>query len=191
MFITKELVTESLHGKHKLYTAESPRKLYELAETLQQKLDGFLPELEATFEKREQKPSVKFLTGKLATQSVFTDLVTSLKKGDTFYRYSSAKDGKRGSEKLPANYREIRDQKQLERFVITSEEGAKYKKPRMERSMKIIPKEYGLFDYDVTQVIYGNKVAVIDDNSDTVIVIENPVIAEFQKKLFKVLFSKL
>jgi len=189
--IGKALVSESPTGRQKLYRAESPQKLYSLADILQKEIDGFLPELEATFTKREQKPSVKFLSGKSAIQSVFSDLVTTLKKGDIFYRYSSSKDSERGSENLPPHYRELRDQKQLERFVITSEEGAKHKKTRMERALKVIPKEFGLFDYDVTQIIYGNKVAVIDDNSETVIIIENPTIAEFQKKLFKVLFSKL
>lgn len=39
--------------------------------------------------------------------------------------------------------------------------------------------------------MYGDKVAFIDYNSETVLLIENPKIAEFQKALFKSLYKRL
>jgi len=39
--------------------------------------------------------------------------------------------------------------------------------------------------------IYGHKVAYIDFNTETSIVIENPMIAEFQRKLFKLAYNSL
>ena len=63
--------------------------------------------------------------------------------------------------------------------------------PRLERSVKFVPKNYGLFDYDITEILYGDKIAFIDYNTETGLIIENPVIAEFQKKIFKLLYDKL
>lgn len=189
--IEKNLVTISPKAKKKLYLAEHPDKIKRLITELSGELDKILPELDTIYNGVGKRPLVKYLEGKKGMRFVFEDIVHSLKKGDTFYRYSSTKDGKRGASNLPADYRAIRDQKKLERLVITSEEGAKYKKPKLEREIKIVPKEFGLFDYDITEIIYGGKVAFIDDNTETAIIIENSTIANFQKKLFKMLYGKI
>ncbi len=185
------LVTITPKGKQKLYNAESPAKLKLLVENLSQEIDNLVPQLKSVYQSREQRPIVKFLEGEKGIMSVFEDLVSLLKKGDIYYRYSSAKDAARGLTYLPTHYQRMRDRKQLERFVITSEVRAKEKKPQLELAVKMIPADYDLFDYDITQIIYGNKVAFIDYNTETAILIENKVIAEFQKKIFKLLYNKL
>jgi hypothetical protein len=48
-----------------------------------------------------------------------------------------------------------------------------------------------LFDFGITQLIYGDKIAFIDYNTDTATIIENPVIAKFQATLFKIMFDQL
>jgi sugar-specific transcriptional regulator TrmB len=189
--IDKGLVNISPKAKKKLYAAEHPDKIKRLISELGGELDKILPELDTIYNGASSRPLVKYLEGKKGMRFVFEDIVHSLKKGDTFYRYSSTKDGKKGPSNLPTNYRTIRDQKKLERFVITSDEGSKYKKQKLERSIKVVPKEFGLFDYDITEIIYGGKVAFIDDNTETAIIIENSTIANFQKKLFKILYSKI
>ncbi len=189
--VDKQLVATFPKGKQTHYRAESPARLSSQVEGLVEEFDIALPGLEALYSHRDKKPHVTFLEGKKALRAVFTDLVRTLPKGGVFYRYSSMKDQRRSSKYLPHDYREKRDAKQLERFVITSAEGAKYKEKRMERAIKVIPKEEGLFDYDITQIIYGNKVVFLDDNSETAIVIQNPIIAEFQTKLFKLLWKRL
>ena len=153
--------------------------------------ESALPELEKMHQSAGHRPIVKFLQGKNGLRFVFEDLVTTLKKGDIFYRYSSAKDSIKNEKYLPANYRQMRDQKQLERFVITNESVAKKKKLRLERATKLVPQQYGLFDYDITQLIYGDKAAFVDYNTETAIIIEDTQIAEFQKKIFKLLYDKL
>ena len=67
----------------------------------------------------------------------------------------------------------------------------KKKKPRLERAIKVVPPKYGLFDFGITQLIYGDKIAFIDYNTDTATIIENPVIARFQATLFKIMFDQL
>lgn len=189
--IEKGLVSISPKKKQKQFIAESPEKLKNLFSKLSSDFESALPELELMHKSAGERPIVKFLQGKKGIQFMFEDLVTTLKKGDIFYRYSSAKDSAKNEKYLPANYRKIRDQKQLERFVITNEFTSKQKKPRLERAVKLVPQQYGLFDYNITQIIYGNKVAFADYNTETAIIIEDPQIAEFQKKIFKLLYDKL
>lgn len=190
LLIDKGLVTTSPKAK-KLYAAEHPDKIKRLITELAGDLDKIMPELDTIYNGASSRPIVKYLEGKRGIRFILEDIIHTLKKGDTFYRYSSTKDGKKGPSNLPTDYRKIRDEKKLERFVITSEEGAKYAKPKLERSIKVVPKEYGLFDYDITEIIYAGKIAFIDDNTETAIIIENSTIANFQKKLFKMLYSKI
>lgn len=177
--------------KSKKYLAESPVKLTRYVTNVEEEIGKVIPDLLALYEKRGEKPEVRFLSGKTGIQTVYNDIIETVPRSGVFYRYSSPKDTQKGNDNLPPAYRERRDAKKLERFVITSEGAAKGKKPRLERSIKTLPKDSGLFDYDITQIIYGDKVAIIDDNTETVIIIENNLIAEFQKKLFKILYSKL
>lgn len=189
--LSRGLISIIPKGKQKQYGAESPQKLKLLAEDFSRAFDERLPELEALFAKKEKRPVVKFLSGRKGIIFVYEDLLATLKRGEIFYRYSSAKDSRKQDWYVPKNYRERRDQKKIERFVITNEKTSGRKKPRLERYIKVIPKQYDLWEYDITQLIYGNKVAFVDYNTETAVIIENPVIAEFQKKIFKLLFSKL
>lgn len=187
----KGLITVSPKGKLKYYSAESPEKLKNIISQLANELDNILPDLSSSFNRKKNKPIVKFLEGKTSITFVMDDIVHSLKRGDTFYRYSSRKSTTSDEKYLPRDYKTIRDQKRLERFVITSEALLSQKKPRLDRAIKTVPEKYGLFDYDITQIVYGDKVAFIDYNTETAFLIENPIIAEFQKKIFKMLFDLL
>jgi len=187
----KGLITKGPKGKLIQYMAEPPEKLEALFEGLKFQFGEILPQLKSIYHTAGKKPIVKFLEDKKGITSVFDDIVSSLRRGDTFYRYSSAKDVKAADKYLPGDYREKRDNKQLERLVITGEEQTKEKKPRLERGIKTVPKEYDLFDHDITQIIYGNKVAFIDYNSETATIIESKIFADFQRKIFKLLYRKL
>jgi len=186
----KGLVTEVLKGKQTFYSAESPDKLKSLVDTVLYQTEVLIPTLKDIVVD-DKKPKVKFLEGKNAVKYVYNDILETLPVGGVFYRYSSTKDSRKGRSFLPRDYEKIRDKHKIERFVITSEAGLKRKKPKMERAIKAIPRRFGLFDYDITQIIYENKIAVLDDNTETAIIIENPIIAEFQRKLFMILFSFL
>lgn len=187
----KGVVSMFPRGKQKLYAAESPQKLKHLFENFKESFEEVLPELEAKYRTEGRKPVVTFLEGKQGITSVFEDLVTSLKKDDVYYRYTSNKDLIKSDKYLPKNYRKVRDNKQLQRYIINNEKTAKQKKPQLDRSVKVIPQEYDLFEYDVSQIIYGDKVAFLDFNTETAFVIENAQIAEFQKKIFKLLYDRL
>lgn len=188
------LIVTSPKGKYMQYSAESPKKLEKnfltLSNTFDEKIES-LTSLQA--ESRTARPVVKYFEGVSAISSIHDDIVMSLKKGDTYRRYSSSKaivNGK-GSPYLSKKYRLVRDAKELERKVITNVPNKIRKKERLERTIKTVPTDFDLFEYNVSQVIYGDKIAVIDYNTDTAVVIENAVIAKFQEKIFELLFRKL
>ncbi|PIR46576.1 MAG: hypothetical protein COV07_03535, partial [Candidatus Vogelbacteria bacterium CG10_big_fil_rev_8_21_14_0_10_45_14] len=182
------LVSVSIKGKLKYYVAEPPTKLKTLLENLNESLESALPDLEASYKSREDKPKVKYFKGKDGIGQVFMDLVTSLNRNDTYYRYTSNTDLEKTEKYLPKNYRVIRDQKQLQRYIINNADSAKQRGPKLDRDVKVVPPESDLFDYEVSMLIYGDKIAFLDFNTETAITIENKHIAEFQRKLFKLIY---
>lgn len=184
------LITTTTKGKRTLYVAESPSKLERLLEETSAQLHTLIPELTESFTRSKHKPVVKFYEGKKGIREVFNDLLDTLKRGDVFYRYSSRTEPMSDTY-LPKGYRERRDAKQLERFVIASPSHAKKKKPRLERQIKTVPDQFGLFDYGITLFIYADKIAIIDFNTDTAFIVENPALAKFQQTLFRLLYHKL
>lgn len=188
------LVSTSPKGKYIHYGAESPKKLEKnflaLSNTFDEKIES-LAELQAV--SSGVKPVVKYVEGASSISAIHDDIVMSLKKGDTYRRYSSSKavDNGKGSPYLSKKYRLLRDAKELERKVITNVPNRTRKRERLERTIKTVPTDFDLFEYNVSQIIYGKKVAVIDYNTDTAVIIENETIAKFQEKIFELLFRKL
>jgi len=129
----KNLVSTTPKGKRILFSAAHPEKLSSLLSDLSQKLQEKLPELLSVYEKKEKRPTFTFLEGREGIRSVYKDIITVLKKGDTFYRYSSGSRDKPRNYYVPDNYSKIRDEKQIERFVITNELSKTTKKPKFEK----------------------------------------------------------
>jgi hypothetical protein len=133
--------------------------------------------------------SVSIQGGEEAIRDAYRDVVHYLDKDETYYRYSSIAHFKR-SKYVPRDYEYIRDKKGLERFVITGAKNIPHMK-RLGRSVKVVPKEFDLFQDGMNMIIYKDKVAIVDYVSDTTITIKHKVFAEFQRKLFKLLYSKI
>lgn len=186
-----ELVVVSTGKKRKLYNAEPPEHLRSLVEASLVELDRELPQLNERYAMRGKVPFVRVFEGKKGITAVFHNLVDTLPKGGTFYRISAERDLARTNSYLPKDYREKRDAKALERFVITSKEVGEQKKERMERAMKYFPKGDVVFDQDTIELIYNDTIAFMDLNTETALIVESPPLAEFQKKLFRLLYQKL
>ncbi len=160
--IEEKLIEETLRWKRSFYKPLSPDRIDDLIHEFERKNEPIVQELRNRYERLEKNISVSYQEWKIWVSRVFDDIVES----------------------LPKYYREKRDKKQLERMVISSSKAALPKQKRLERDIIVIPKEYDLFDQDVTMTIYGHKVAYIDFSNESSIIIENPMIADFQKKLF-------
>jgi len=188
----KGLVTKQKRKGREVFCAEHPSRLKLLAEKSLEDIESIVPELEIEYRPKAARPSVRYLEGAKGIATVFDDILTSLKHGDIYYRYTSVKPIIYDSERfLPKNYTKRRNKKQLERFVINTDATDRRQAPDMNRAVKIFPEKYGLFDFNVSQTIYGDKIAFIDYNSETAIIIENQRIAEFQQKIFKMAYDNL
>ncbi len=191
MLLEKGVVTLVASKSKKLYVAVSPNKVKLLLEEKQEKAREQLAILEESYVAPHLDTVITTFQGKKGVTSIFSDLVHSQKKGDVFYRYTSEKDTDHVNTFLPKDYRVIRDQKGLERFVISSIEATSSKKKRLERATKSIPKNESTFNQDCIQLIYANKVAFINLAKVQGVIIEDENLASFQREIFKLLYKRL
>lgn len=183
-------VTQIKKQKRTLYQAESPLKLLESYKEDREEVEKLL--VQCAHEHKEgphQKPLIKYFEGKKAVTFVFDDIIHTLPKGGIFFRYTSRTGDSQSF--AQTYYTRMRDVRGLERMVITGEQKAKEKAQKLERSVKSIPKDFDLFQDNVSLVIYGDKTAYIDYSSQTSFIVESAKIARFQEKLFRLLYKKL
>ncbi len=187
------LVSKRSSGKRIKYVAAPPDALIPEIEAIKASIDDSVHDLKAAYEKRRSRPRVLYFEGKHGVQRVISDLVTTLKPGSVYYRYGSRKTKTTldDIERLrPPNFVRDRDRKQLQRLVITSTERASAYSKDMNRVVKTVPQKL-LFDDNIQLMIYDTKISIVDFESETGIIIEHQKLANFQRKLFKLLFERL
>lgn len=189
--IDRGLVGKVPQGKRTCYIALSPQRLEELWEETGKTFRTTIPRLTELYVTQEERPNIIVLKGRKGIIAVYEDIIETLPKGGIFYRYSSSKAPRQRNYYVPKNYQARRDAKRLERYVITNKSTLARKPSRLERAIKTIPQGADLFAYDITELIYGPKIAFVDYNTETAIIIENPIIAKFQERLFKLLYQRL
>lgn len=185
--INKGIVIEARSGKRTEYVACSPNKLEPLVKSTQQILESVVNNLNTEFSKKKIVPKIETYYGKDGIGRVFMDVVTTLNKGETYYRYSVRKDIYKDF--LPKAYRQLRDDKKLERLVITNEEGAQRKRSKLERFVKVLKGNYDTFN--VTKVIYQNKIAFVDYENEVAFIVYNERLAKMEVQTFLCLYKIL
>lgn len=184
------LISEVLKWKRKNYKAESPENLKSIFENLSNNFSNIIEELWEIYNQSSDKPIFKILNWINWIKSVFLDVVNTLDYEWTFYRYTSSANFNR--KYLPNKYRELRNDKKIRRVVITSEDWEYSKKRnKPEREVVRMPKNFWLLDDNIAKIIYKNKIAIIDYNSLTSIIIESEIFAKFELRIFKTLVKLL
>ncbi len=186
----KELVQKRKVGKREQYSAESPKKIEKLFKKVESGLHLFVDRLNNEYESRGRKPTAQYYFGKNGYNYLFDDIAASVPKNGIYYRYSA----RRVDEKFftPTDYYlKTRENKRFERRVITSTAKTKGKSNRLEREIKAIPSNVDLFDDNVSSYIYADKVAFVDFDTQTVFILTSKKIADFQRKLFEMLWKRL
>jgi hypothetical protein len=174
----------------KEFVAESPEKLEELYKKIEDKYYSDIEDLYSLYEVgTSEKPQVFFNKGEKAIKDSYMDIVNALGKNEKYYRYSSTSPHFR-EKYVTKKYRELREKKGLERLIITNKSSYKGSE-RLGSRVKILPEKMDFLDDNYVQVIYGNKVSIIDLNSQSVTTIRNEKYANFQKKIFETLFNYL
>ena len=108
----------------------------------------------------------------------------------TIRRYSSRKRQFQGIILTP-EYKQKRKQKRIYRKLITNHNQLQEKTPDPMREAVTIPSEFSLFDYDITKSIRDDTVAIVDYETLETFVIKNRQFAQFEAKIFDLLFDKL
>ncbi len=183
------LVSEVIKGKRKIYQAESPEHLKNIFQRTQSDFEKVFTSLKSLHETAKSRPILTSIEGENFGKFIFEDVAYSLDTWDTYLRYS-ARNTNQWIEKYDT-YRKIRDEKEIQRLIITSEESIKNKPSRLDHEVCSIPENFDLFDDNISKVIYKDKVAIIDYNTQTSFVIEDEKFARFEAKIFRLLFKFL
>jgi HTH-type transcriptional regulator, sugar sensing transcriptional regulator len=188
--LEKGLISVSPTGKRNLFKAEPPEKLESLFKELESKYLSELEDFYSWYEiGKSEKPEITFNKGRKAVENSYMDIVNTLKKDEKYFRYLSTSPINR-EKYIPKGYREKREKKGLERLIITSKKTYKENK-KLGLHVKVLPENNDFLDDNYGQVIYGNKVAIVDFESEFVTTIKSQKYAKFQEKLFKTLFERL
>ncbi|MCA9354086.1 MAG: hypothetical protein KC877_01050 [Candidatus Kaiserbacteria bacterium] len=188
--VKKGVVVEQVIGKRMYYMPIEPRLLHD---RLQEYIGAFsedVDELQGVYEGQQQKPDVTFLLGKQAYNALFDDIADILPKGEVIYRYSARNLNEKHFH-TSKKYRDRRSKGHFDRQVITSESRAAQKTKRLDRLVKVIPESVDLFDDNVSQMIYSDRTVMIDHDNESVFIVRSKKIANFQRKLFKLLWKQL
>ncbi len=186
------LISVQKHNKRNVYFINDPHIIKVVAEDLlevAESVSGEVAKKMADKNKRISPP--QFIQGRHAITTVFADVLKTMKRGGTFYRITSEKNLDYINSRLPRGYRKHRDDKNLQRLVISNNDSGKKKRNRLERFIRFFPDDLAPFDQNIIMLIYGNKAAFIDASSDTAIIIDNFELSQFLSKIFLALYKKL
>lgn len=177
-------------GRRVRFAAADPARLRALLTKADAENARAVDRLERTSLGRREDVTV--LNGPTGLAAVLDDMMATLKHDDVFYRYTSRKVGTSVERYMPKGYRETRDRKKVQQFVITNAalRAAAYKK-RTDCLSKAVPKDGDPFEYDIAVVVYGDKVATVDYAEAQAVIVRNPRLAKFHARLFRLLFERL
>lgn len=190
--LEKGLIAHSSKGKRPMYLAESPERLQDTITELQRDFQEELPDLLRQHRVTTHHMTVRFFEGPQGIRQAYRDLLATVKKGDVICRYESPVQWSRYSKYIPDEYRErLVNNPEVDWQIITNETAFRLKRRRLGRDFKMVPPKHDLFSYEIYQFIYRDKVSFIDFKHETAVIIEGATFAEFQKNIFKLLFTKL
>lgn len=186
------LVSQSRKGQRTLYVAESPEHLLDVAKRYTEELESALPDLVSTYRSHQTQPMIRYFQGQEGIRSVYEDFLRTIKKGDVVYRYESPENHRLYEKYIPKEYRRrVLEQGEVDWLIITNKQTMERKRKRLERIYKSVPPTEAMFMYDISEYIYGHKVAFIDYRNEVASIIESKTFAGFQRKIFKMLFDRL
>lgn len=188
--ITAKFVRSVRRGKRPAYLAEDPDRIATAFAAVSNEADHAASRLREKVEKL-LPTHIRYFSGFSGVRAVFDDVTLKTPKGGTFYRYTSERDLAKVNSYLSPSYRTLRDKKKLERLVISNPISGKQKRSRLERFIKYIPGESGMFDQNIIQLIYADHVAFINLENEEAFIIRDAALARFQSVIFTQLYKKL
>lgn len=193
----KGLMSETQKGKKTLYSAESPRRLSSLLNSLEKELiykkteiDRVLPSLTQLFESAGERPKFRFYEGDEGIQAVEDDFLRVKNKMiQGFVNLDKLK------ELFPnhSDYSKRRVSRKIKSQVIYTQKGgvvAGMSDPAKLRESRYIAPDKFPISADIT--IYDNKVALVPYKANPIVaIIENQEIADTMRALFFLIWISL
>jgi DNA-binding transcriptional regulator GbsR (MarR family) len=190
VLVKNDLVEKVTVGQRTFYRVTDITKLDKAISCFEKEKDKLVGSYSKLREK-ETPRNLRFLHGASGIRAAFDDVIEHAQKGDMFFRYTSERDLDKVNSYLSRDYRLRRDKKKLERLVISNTVSGLQKKSRLERFIKFIPTGVEQFEQNIIELIYGDRVSLIDLTKKEVIIIENKLLADLQKVIFKLLYKRL
>lgn len=165
------------------------RKLYRAVSIgdIQMRLRALLGEGDIIPE--SDRTHMRYLESAVELREVMEDILKTLPKGGALYRYSSRTGKKDISQFSPDDYVERRNKNKLQqRVIVNGHLRAGLQKDRMECLTRVIKQG---FEHDIAQLIYGNKVAIVDFEEEKAWIFDHDRLASFQRDVFMELFKRL
>ncbi len=188
--IPQKIIKKMTVNGRTFYTACVPQVVYDLFMQAARDIDGLI-EKAMVKQLRELPANITYFSGAKGIGSVFDSMIAKMPKKGKFYRYTSEKNLEEVNGFLSKNYRKLRDNKKIERLVISNPVSGRVKKPRLERFIKFIPPEKDMFDQNIIQLVYADSVAFINLNTKESYIIQDKDLARFQEVIFRQLYKRL
>lgn len=188
----KGLVSETLMGKRKQYSATHPKRLLEMAQDQKRQIEETLPDLLALYNQPKNKPRIQVFENKMGLRLVYKDMFNAVAKGEEALFFADVEaihkvvpeimdEFKQAVSKLKSiHIRELHYQNKA------AKHWAEHFKREYKKGYQIryLPNtyEFGMCD----NVIYGNKLVIFSLKGDLfVIVIESEEIAKTYRAMFE------
>ncbi len=186
----KGLIEKGVRGKRTVYVKTGGAKLHAFIKGVDVAVDHALEAFPVN--RKALTTGTTILEGVENIKLVLEWLLIDTPHNGIFYRFSSRDPDMKIESYMPSKYRELRDKKKVQQFVICSERLAisSYQK-RMDCASKFIPSSEDVFEHGVNILIYEDKVAYVNFEKLKAYIIRDQNLADVQRAIFKVLYKRL
>ncbi len=181
--LNKGLVNYVIRNNVKYYGATHPNKLLDFVKEKEENIKGILPQLAALTETKNEEIKVEVYKGTEGFKAVLNDIIR-VGKDMVGFGIDEAKFKERFPILMEQYFKKEEACGIKERLLAS--EGAKFLFRKKTTKYRFIPDEF--FNPTPTAV-YGNKIVFIVWEPLTVVMIENPELADSYKKYFEMLWN--
>lgn len=189
--LEKGLLEREVVGKRFRYAAAHPSAFQGILQEMGEGLLATISALELSYRKKSGSavPKVRVLSGPGSSTKLYTEVARVLPERGTYYRYSS-RSMQRDKLSDLASYHRLRDEKRLSRMVITNEDLERVAAKKPDRELVSLPSIFP-FKQNFQKIIYADRVAILDIETETICIIESKLLASFEEAIFRCLFNYL
>ncbi len=140
-----------------------------------------------SYRERAERPVFTYNEGREELAHLNLRVLEVVPEGGIYFRLSSGRHAPNSHLYISPEYENLRDIKELERMVITSEKNRTQKPSSPGRHVQTIPASFDPFDDHITKIIYADRVSIIDYESETAFTVQSERYARYEEKLFRLL----